>query len=66
VPFIINYCQYDNKFLRVEILDLNGQMKGTHNDGNQIYLSYLNNGIYLLKVYTKDNVYIGKLIKHME
>ncbi|MEW5677119.1 T9SS type A sorting domain-containing protein [Flavobacterium enshiense] len=49
---------------KVEVFDLNGRLIktiGTQND--TIDLSFINKGIYLLKIFTDENVFITKLIK---
>lgn len=48
---------------RLEIIDMNGRLMGTQEHNYVIDTGNLSNGIYLLKVFTEDNVYIGRFIK---
>jgi len=56
--------QHDEIIDRVEILDMNGTLLSTQSREEQIDISHLKVGIYLLIVYTADNIYVGEIIKH--
>ena len=49
---------------KIEIINMHSKVVYEKNNiGNSIYLGFLENGIYLLKIYTSDNIYVKKIIK---
>lgn len=56
--------QYEGIIDRIELLDIRGKLMNIKLQVNQIDIGPLETGIYILRVYTTDIVYVGKFIKH--
>jgi len=63
------YLKGEVQFDEVQLIDLNGQLlqqtfADNSNSLNKLKVNHLNNGIYLVKLISKDRVYIHKIIKN--
>jgi len=61
----INYSPVEVRFIasQIKILDINGQLMNVHVQNDQIDISDLPNGVYLLKIESSDGIFYEKLIK---
>lgn len=58
------YIDYENKILKVEILNTLGQIQNSTFENNKIDVSFLNDGIYFLKLTDKNlNIHTFKFVK---
>lgn len=59
--------QHVNDLVFVEIYDMQGRRVQTwHENFNQLHIGEFNKGVYILKAYTADKVYLNKLVYNKE
>jgi photosystem II stability/assembly factor-like uncharacterized protein len=65
-PNPVNNCfkiKSNNTIQRIEIYNINGRLLFSKTNDEVIDISDCQNGVYLIKVFTKDKFYISKIIK---
>lgn len=58
-----SFINLDFDYIEYKIIDLSGKLVKSGSETNQIDISHLLNGKYLLQIITKDNIYVNRIIK---